>query len=243
MSSRPYYEDELVTLYHGDCREILPDLPRDSIDLIVTDPPYGIDYLSNRGNHDRIAGDAGDLDIGECLTLACKTLRRGRHAYVFGSPDLIGSPLTAAVELIWDKQIVGMGDLSLPWSRSHEPITFAVYEPSKANRDKGYGGLAARLRQGSVLRAQRVQGRATLRHPTEKPVPLLRQLIESSSVWGETVLDPFAGVGSTLVAAVLEGRKAVGIEIDERYCEAAALRFSATPTGPTQGSLWIGDAS
>jgi site-specific DNA-methyltransferase (adenine-specific) len=77
-----------------------------------------------------------------------------------------------------------------------------------------------------VIHAQRIQGGATLRHPTEKPVPLLRQLIESSSVWGETVLDFCVGVGSTLVAARLEGRKAIGIEIDERFCEVAAERLS-----------------
>jgi site-specific DNA-methyltransferase (adenine-specific) len=224
--SEPYYKDDTVTLYHGDCLDVLPTLPRDSVDVIVTDPPYGVGYQSNRGGHDKIIGDAGEFDLTACLNAACRTLRRGRHAYVFGGPDLEGTPLTAAVELIWDKQIVGMGDLSLPWSRSHEVITFAVYEPSKANRAKGYGGLAARLRQGSVIHAQRIQGGATLRHPTEKPVPLLRQLIESSSVWGETVLDFCVGVGSTLVAARLEGRKAIGIEIDERFCEVAAERLS-----------------
>jgi DNA modification methylase len=223
---KPYYEDEFARLYLGDCREVLPELGRDAADLLVTDPPYEIDYKSNRGNHDKIEGDDGSLDIQECLTLACKALRRGRHAYIFGGGALDRTPLAAAVELIWDKQIVGMGDLSLPWSQSYEPITFAVYEPSKANRDKGYGGLTARMRQGAVLRVQRTQGAANHRHPTEKPVLLLRQLIESSSVWGETVLDPFVGVGSTLVAAALEGRKAIGIELSEKYCEIAATRLS-----------------
>jgi site-specific DNA-methyltransferase (adenine-specific) len=220
-----YYRDEWVTLYLGDCREVLPSLS-EPVDLIVTDPPYGIDYRSNRGQHARIAGDDGSLDVAAVLTQACRLLRRGRHAYVFGQHDFAATPLAAAVELIWDKGLVGMGDLSLPWSKSHEPITFAVYEPSKANREKGYGRLAARIRQGSVLRVQRTQGGATGRHPTEKPVDVLRQLIESSSVLGETVLDPFVGVGSTLVAARLEGRRSIGIEIDERYCELAARRFS-----------------
>lgn len=228
MSTQPYYQDEDVTLYLGDSREVLAGLERDSIDLIVTDPPYGQEYLSNRGGgHTRIAGDDGSLNVPAVLSQACRILRRGRHAYVFGPPSLVeGAPLAAAVELVWDKEVVGMGDLTLPWSRSHEPITFAVYEPSKANRDKGYGGLSARLRQGSVLRVPRANGAATKRHPTEKPVPLLRQLIESSSIWGETVLDPFVGVGSTLVAARAEGRRSVGIEIEEKYCEIAAQRLS-----------------
>lgn len=226
-----YYENDLVTLYHGDCRDVLPTLARDSVHAIVTDPPYMVNYKSNRGGvHDRIAGDDGSLDIPACLDLAAKALRRGRHAYIFGPTELTeGTPFGAAVELIWDKGIVGMGDLSLPWGKSHEPITFAVYEPSKANREKGYGGLAARVRQGSVLRVQRTNGGNTKRHPTEKPVPLLRQLVESSTVWDETVLDPFVGVGSTMVAAVLEGRRSIGIETDERYCEIAATRLSQLP--------------
>lgn len=223
-----YYQDDNVTLYHGDCREVLPTLERDSVHAIVTDPPYMLNFKSNRGKHDKIAGDDGSLDIPECLNLAAKPLRRGRHAYIFGPTPLTeGTPFAAAVELIWDKGILGMGDLSMPWGKSHEPITFAVYEPSKANREKGYGGLAARMRQGSVLRVQRTNGASTTRHPTEKPVQLLRQLIESSSVWGETILDPFVGVGSTLVAASLEGRKSIGIELEEKYCEIAASRLQA----------------
>ena len=76
-----------------------------------------------------------------------------------------------------------------------------------------------------MIRCQRIQGAASGRHPNEKPVTLLRQLIESSSLFDEDVLDPFAGSGSTLEAAVLECRKAVGIEIEERFCEMAAERL------------------
>jgi DNA modification methylase len=236
--TEPYYADEHVTLYHGDCLDILTSLPRDTVHAIVTDPPYGQDFKSNRGSHEKIAGDE-DLTVGiDGLVASARALRRGRHLYSFGPSELVTAPYTAAVELIWDKEIVGMGDLSLPWGRSHEPITFAVYEPSKANREKGYGGLAARMRQGSVLRVPRTNGAATKRHPTEKPVPLLRQLIESSTVWGETVLDPFVGVGSTLVAAVLEGRKAIGIELEERYCEIAATRLGGREV--EQGVLDLG---
>jgi DNA modification methylase len=221
----PYYDDGTCTIYHGDCRDVLPRLGQSTVDLIVTDPPYGISYKSNRGNHHSIVGDNGDLDVAAALTVACRSLRRGRHAYVFGAIDLASTPLTAQVELIWDKGIVGMGNLELPWATSHEPITFAVYELSQSNREKGYGRLAARLRKGSVLRVQREISGATTRHPTEKPVGILRQLIESSSIIGETVLDPFMGVGSTLEAAKLEDRKAIGIEIEERYCEIAVTRL------------------
>jgi site-specific DNA-methyltransferase (adenine-specific) len=119
-----------------------------------------------------------------------------------------------------------MGDLAIPWAGQHEYIQFAVYFPSTADRDNDRGRLTARLRQGTILRVTRLTGNAVTDHPTEKPVALLRQLIESSSCIGETVLDMFAGVGSTLVAARVEGRRAIGIELDERYCEIAARRLA-----------------
>ena len=235
---KPYYDDGLARIYHGDCREVLGELPRDTADAIVTDPPYGQNYVSNRGTMGGVVGDDGTLDVPAALVLACRALRRGRHAYIFGRFDLSTTPLTAAVELVWDKQIIGMGNLSLPWSESHEPITFAVYELSAANRAKGYGRLAARMRQGSVIRCQRVQsGEAT--HPTQKPVPLLRQLIESSSVMGELVLDPFMGSGSTLVAATLEDRRSIGIEVEERYCEIAAKRLARGASGAALQTGWL----
>lgn len=220
----PYYQDDYVTLYHGDCREVLPEVPA-TMDLLLTDPPYGVAFKSGWGQHSAIANDDGTADLMGMLLLAVTKLRRSRHAYIFGDWDFAGTNLTAHTQLIWDKGIVGMGDLSMPWGPSHEPITFAVHQTSKANRERGSGRLSARMRQGSVLRVDRTNGASTNRHPTEKPVPLLRQLIESSSCFGDTILDPFVGVGSTLVAAVLEGRKSVGIELEEKYCEIAANRL------------------
>jgi hypothetical protein len=82
------------------------------------------------------------------------------------------------------------------------------------------------MRRGSVLTVERPNGAGVSRHPTEKPIRLLRELIESSSKIGESVLDCFVGSGSTLEAAHLEGRTAIGIEIEERYCEIAATRLS-----------------
>lgn len=225
----PYYEDEATTIFHGDCREILPQLTANSADVIVTDPPYGVDFQSARRPRverlDRIDGDDGSLDVPAALNQALRLLRRGRHVYIFGHFDLSDLPLCSLAEIIWDKGIIGTGNLELPWATSHENITFAVYEISKANRAKGYGNLAARMRRGSVVRCQRMQSGQVKNHPTEKPVPLLRQLIESSSVWGETVLDPFMGSGSSLVAARLEGRKAIGIELKAKYCDVAVRRL------------------
>lgn len=220
---KTYYTNDGIILYHGDCL----DHHGGDYDLIVTDAPYGQEFKSGRS--DLWGPIHGDNDIAGTMARlqhALKSLRRGRHVYIFGGKlPLSDLPLCGFTEIVWDKGMVGMGDLSQPWGPQHEMIAFANYEISKANRDKGYGKLAARLRKGSIVRSLRPNSGAVKHHPTEKPVDILRQLIESSSVMGETVYDPFAGSGSTLIAAALEGRNAVGCEIDERYCEIAARRI------------------
>lgn len=232
--TQPYYDDGFCRIYHADCRDVLDEIGE--FDLLLTDPPYGIEFKSNRRDDtpafDFIKGDDDAIGIVKMLEQVVRqNLRRYRHGYVFGPLAL--APLVAAglvqepIELIWDKGMFGMGDLSLPWASQHEAIQFLVGVKSKANVAKGEGRLAARMRQGSVLRFQRPNSAGATKHPTEKPVALLRALIESSSCIGESVFDPFMGVGSTLVAARLEGRTAVGIEVDERYCEAAARRLAS----------------
>lgn len=232
---KPYYDDGTSVIYHGDCREVLPSLGI-AADLLIADPPYGIKWRSSRGAHAVLAGDDGSLTVESWLTVALRQTRRGRHAYLFGMRDTDvpnGAPICGLTELIWDKGVMGLGDITSPWGPAHEPILFGVQEISKANREKNYGVTAARLRKGSVLRFQRPHSGQTLRHPTEKPVALLRVLIESSSTFDELVLDPFLGSGSTLDAARLEGRRGIGIELDEKFCEVAAKRLSA----PSQESL------
>lgn len=221
---KPYYEDSTTKIYLGDCREVLPTL--DTVDLIVTDPPYGVSFQSGRGDHEKLVGDES-IEIAKIgISLALKCLRRGRHIYTFGSREMLDDlPVCGITELIWDKEVMGMGDLTCPWGKSHENIFFGTYEISAANRAKGYGNLSARLRRGSVVRCARGMSGQTKEHPTQKPVAILRQLIESSSCFDETVLDPFMGSGSLLVAAKLEQRKAIGIEVEEKYCEIAAKKL------------------
>lgn len=162
---KPYYQDETITLYCGDCADILPHV--EPCDVLVTDPPYGVDFKSNRGAHDAMALDgAGDkVAVLERLALALKSIKRGRHIYCFGPLDLSTLPLCGVVPLVWDKEVTGMGDLTSPWGPAHENITFGVYEISAANRAKGYGGLSARMRKGSILRCQRGMSGQTKHHP------------------------------------------------------------------------------
>lgn len=233
------HESERFTLYCADAANVLDTIEAKSVGLIATDPPYGVKWQSgNRGDRKfrPIVNDDGTYDaIAVIGAYVRRVLASCRHVYVFGSTHTEVKErlsLGGSCDLIWDKGQVGMGDLSLPWGPQHEVCTFGMYVPSKANRESGYGGLSARMRQGSVLSIQRPNSRGVVRHPTEKPVELMRRLIESSSVTDDVVLDMFAGSGSTLVAAILAGRKAIGVEITSEYYETALARCIAAE------SLW-----
>jgi site-specific DNA-methyltransferase (adenine-specific) len=150
--------------------------------------------------------------------------------YVFGyaSKDLAGPlRLGGTAELVWDKVDIGSGDLAASWGPSHEPITFGVHVKRRSDRQKGAGNLSARLRRGSILRYQRPGRSSAARHSNEKPVPLMQDLIESSTVRGDLVVDPCAGSGSTGVAAILEGRRCFLVEIDRKHAELAVQRVKA----------------
>lgn len=226
------YHSESVTLYHGDVLNALEKVPAKSVGLLATDPPYGVSWKSNfrSKSHKLIHGDDGSMDVvGLLANITRSVVQPRRHVYIFGfRPDQLKDQLHlgGTCELIWDKGEMGLGNLSSPWGSQHEPITFGVYTPAAKDRSSGRGNLSARLRQGSILRVNRSGGRAD-RHPTEKPVELMRRIIESSTSIGDVVLDPFAGSGSTLVAAVLAGRKAIGVEIEEAYVRTAIERVKA----------------
>ena len=202
----PYYDRDGITIYHGDCREILPLL---TADVLVTDPPFGIDYESGHfGTLARsIDGDEDTAARDEALRLW-----GDRPALVFGSWRA-PRPAATRMVLIWDTLgALGMGDLSLPWKPAHQEIYVL---------GSGFTGH----RGTDVLSFPPVQSMAAngRLHPHEKPVPLLRALIEKCPAG--TVLDPFMGSGTTLRAAADLGRRAIGIEINEDYCRIAVERL------------------
>lgn len=233
------HHTDRATVIWGDCRDpkIIASVP-DWYGLLCTDPPYGVGYNSGRSStFTEIPGDDGSIDWPSVLAEWVGpegTFTRGlagkRHLYVFGyTPEQLAGPLRlgAAAELVWDKLLCGMGNLELPWGPGHERITFGVHVKQKAARAAGDGRLSARLRTGSVLRYARPNADGAKRHSNEKPVPLMADLIESSTVRGDLVVDPCAGSGSTGVAAVLEGRRCFLVEIDRRHAEEAVRRVRA----------------
>ncbi|MEV6737939.1 DNA methyltransferase [Streptomyces sp. NPDC051104] len=231
------HASDRATIIWGDCRDpqIIASVPR-GYGLLATDPPYGIGYRSNWSKQfDQLAGDDGSVDwpavLGEWVGpdgTQSVGMADKRHVMVFGyDADTLAQPLrlSATIELIWDKVIPGSGDVASVWATSHEPITFGVHFKRPSDRNAGRGALTARLRRGSVIRWPRPSG--VLRHPTEKPWQVMAQLIESSSVFGDLVVDPCAGSGSTGVAAVLEGRRCFLVEYKREFAELAVRRVQA----------------
>jgi len=208
----PYYQDESVTLYHGDCLEIDAWL---AADVLVTDPPYGIAYESNWNRDKRnakvgrpVAGD----DSPEARDFALAEWG-DRPAIVFGTWRIARPAATRAL-LVWHKVGAGgMGDLSIPWLPTHEEAYVL---------GSGFQGR----RTDSVISCPPLMSNDRNRpdHPTPKPVPLMERLIEKCPPG--VVADPFAGSGATLLAAKNLGRKAIGVELEERYCEVIAKRLA-----------------
>jgi len=203
-----YYQDDAVTIYHGDCREILPTLPK--VDAVVTDPPYGIGYRTGwsaetRDHPAKIVGDDStelrDYAIGLSCNVACFATWR------------CVPPAVPRACLVWDKgPASGMGDLKMPWKPCFEVVWIF---------GRGWSGeRSSAVLRGRTMVTSSALGRA---HPHQKPVWLLAELVRKSTAG--LVLDPFMGSGTTLRAAKDLGRKAIGIEIEEKYCEIAAKRM------------------
>lgn len=208
----PYYDADGIVIFHGDCRDILPGVAGD---VLVTDPPYGMAYHSGWKDTSRIAND----DSPECRDWVLDTWG-GKPALVFGKWS-VPRPASVRELLIWDKgDWPGMGDLSLPWGPSTEEIYVL---------GDGFVGK----RRGQILRDPKRPSRAAAHHPNEKPIGLMEILIRACPPG--VVVDPFAGSGSTLLAARGLGRVAIGIELDERHCATMVRRLA-------QGALSFGAA-
>jgi DNA modification methylase len=191
----PYYQDEYVTLYCGDCRELLPELGK--FDLLLTDPPYGIGIAANpvRQKHTKMKWDESPVDdrtILLMLATADKTIVWGGN--YFGLPP-------HQCFLAWDKM-------------QPENFSLAMLEQAWTNLK----GPAKMFRKSVTSYAKQ--------HPTQKPIELMTWCITLAGDNVKTILDPFAGSGTTGVAAKLLNRKCTLIEKEEKYCEIAARRLS-----------------
>jgi DNA modification methylase len=201
----PYYDCDGITIYHGDCREILSHLP--TVDLVLTDPPYGINWNTDytrfsgeRGVNQKypaVHGDKEEFDPSPFMGFP-KVILWGGQCY--------SNRLPLGTWLIWDKRFKNgeafLADAEVAWMKGG----YGVYIYSQTWQGSNKMGETERF------------------HPTQKPAGLMRWCIEKVGK-AQTILDPFMGSGTTLVAAKQLHRKAIGIEIEEKYCEVAAKRL------------------
>lgn len=247
----PYYQDDLVTLYHGDAIEVLPSLPDGGTDLVLTDLPYGMTDCK------------WDTELPlETLWAEWKRALKPSGAVAltasqpFSSTLVASNPKAFKTEWIWEKNAgSNFGTVKRQPMKEHESVlVFAwgkyIYNPQM--QERAASGLS-RVKSGAVNYSTKAEvygkggltgtassNRPDLRyprsiqkfnrerglHPTQKPVDLMAYIIRTYTNDGSTVLDNCAGSGSTLVAAAAEGRKAVGVELEEKYCEVIANRLS-----------------
>ena len=213
----PYYQDEAVTIYNADCRKVLPFLER--FDLLLTDPPYGIGADGSNPSHNR-----GNTKRGRQLA-TCKDY--GVSEWDRNPPPrwfLDAAQEIADVSVVWGGNYYGLpgGSCWLVWDKDNGENMYADCELAWTNMDRAVRKF--RWRWSGMLQENMGDKKEARVHPTQKPLALIRWCL-SLVPDAATVLDPFMGSGTTLVAAKLEGRKAVGIEISEKYCEAAANRL------------------
>ena len=214
---KPYYDHAGITIYHADCRDILPHIDR--IDLVLTDPPYGIDGARGGGNRARGKGKYepdGWSDtpeyisevcvpvISECIQKADRVILTPgkRHMRQYPDPQDIGC--------FWMPAAVGFS----PWGvTTFQPILYYGKDP-RSGRGQTPNGKALTEPAGAID------------HPCAKPINAWKWLLAKGSVDdGDLVFDPFMGSGTTLRAAKDLGKRAIGVEIEERYCEIAASRL------------------
>lgn len=206
----PYYKQDGIEIYNADCRDVLPQL--ETFDLLLTDPPYGIDVAKTGkigGNNLGVVKDYRKSNWDKktpsklLLDLIFKT---SKMKIVFGGNYFEFPP--SSCWLVWDKDNSGnWADCELAWTNFKKAVRKFKWR---------WNGMIQE--RGGDKKENRV-------HPTQKPLPLMQWCIKQAGDGINTIFDPFMGSGTTLVAAKLEGKQAVGIELDESYCESAAKRL------------------
>ncbi len=209
-------------LYNGDCLELLKNIQDESVDCIITDPPYGIGYQSNmKKNKDLpMFYDRNTAWVSEYLYKAYRVMKKDAHLYMFCPQQKIDE-FKQKIEsffilkniLVWNKGGFGMGDLEGSYAPSYEFILFAVKEQGRKLNGK---------RERDVLNYGKAKPEY---HPTQKPIDLLEFLIEKSTNEGDIVLDTFMGSGSTGVACRRKNRRFIGMEISDEYFNSAKQRI------------------
>lgn len=232
------FEDDLTKVIHGKWQDHLEEI--DNADVLITDPPYGMGYISNFPQDGPTAPVRGDQDTRERDDLLERWFSvrlekfdsdgveavgaLNRPALVFGTWRVPRPSWPVRQLLIWHKgDRPGMGDLSLPWGPSHEDIyVMGGIGEGHWTGKRGPSVIRARTREGNGKASHVEHG-----HPTPKPILLMQDLV--SHTVGDTIIDPFGGSGSTAVAARQLGRRCVVIEMEKNYADSIVTRIGRIP--------------
>ena len=195
----PYYDEDGITIYHADCADVLPD-PTD-VDLVLTDPPYGINYKPGAyWNHQGVVGDNFPFDPRPLVTKYNRLVLFGANNYT--------SLLPPGGWIVWDKRDMVSrrlpgSDGEMAWTNVHHQVRVIKH-----------------LWMPHTMRDE------PLMHPTQKPTALMRYILNEWTAIGEMIYDPYMGSGPVAQACRDTGRRYVGVEIEERYCEVAVQRLA-----------------
>lgn len=234
---QPFYQDELVQLFHADCRDILPLI--DSVDHLISDPPYGehthakqwIGAALTADGNPRVSTAFKELGFAHITAaeqawvaqMAALTVLRWTLLFtdvegVWGWREVLsGAGLDYVRACVWDK-VDGAPQFTGDRPAAGAEAIVCAHKPGKKRWNSGGKRGVYRHPVNGV--------RGDKPHPSTKPEALMAELISDFTDEGDLILDPFAGSGTTLVAAKKLGRKAIGIELSEKYCEVAARRLS-----------------
>ena len=212
----------MIDLMQGDCLELMKKIPDGSIDLVLTDPPYGMNFQSNRRKkvYEKIKNDLSLAWVSPFFDECKRIMKSNTAIYCFCSwhnIDVFKQEFEKRFKLknviVWVKNNHGSGDLKSAYAPRHEFILYGQ-KGRRIFSEKRYDDVLFFDKTGNKM------------HPTEKPVNMLELFIKNSSESSETVLDPFMGSGSTGVACVNTGRNFIGIELDPGYFQTARERIN-----------------
>ena len=224
---KPYYADADVTIYHGDCLDILPTLGMASVDVVATDPPYVIGAVSAGSLGSKSGGWADMMNSAAWFTswyrMASRALRADGAMWSFLNwrtlPVVMRAALDAQMPIaslaVWDKQWIGPGG-PVGLRPSYELVAL-LPKPDFTVKDRGVADVIQ----------HKVGSHKPDGHPAQKPVGVVRRILEiHDPAPSSVVLDPFLGSGTTAIAARELGLRCIGIEAEERWCEVAATRLA-----------------
>lgn len=225
--TQPYYQDDLVTLFHADASDMMHRMPTDSFDHVITDPPYSEEVhknaKSNAGSSDEFASiDFAPLRTQQLVSVFDQSARVAKRWVIsttsFQQAHLLSEHDSEFYDFkrmgVWVKTTYAPQILGDRPATAWEAILYLHSKgvPSKWNGGGTHGNYIGNIAQPNG-------------HPTAKPLELYKQFIQNFTQPGESVLDPFAGSGTTLEAARMAGLQVTGIEISEKYCELIAKRL------------------